>query len=865
MAEPIPTGEFTLLPEPIEVPVKVVRVPTEGVDVTEQVRAFINYENLIGPKGDPGPIGRTGERGRRGRRGMIGPAGKDGVSVIGRQGEQGPPGPEGPPGPKGDKGDTGLPPEHQWDGTRLRFRNPDGTWGVFVRLKGDTGGRGPAGAGGGGRGNSANPGFDSISLVGTDLVFARPAAGPLGETITVDLSSLAGAGTVDVEDEGNPQGAADTFNFVGAGVTATVAGGTATITISGGAATLQGAYDNAPAVPQITVNNGQPLTVDLTSSGQNVFQARDELDNVLMRVGNADDSLLELDSTTQAFRIMQMTEAQRDLLTPLPGMLLFNTTSSQLNQYNGAAWTVPGAGLTTLQGAYDNDPTGAQILLDATPNPFTVQAQVAGTVVSWLDIAGNPIFTVTADPDTVVANASLSVVDPFLNAGAANSIVLSDTYDAGVPFIGGGILSNGTVTYSNATWIWALLQESKIYRANTGPGFAAFTLFNALAAIENEGNFDLVQGLVLNNGLAHRRRTAGTSTVIQTIGLSNSPNTRTLVAGATMTKSTGDTAVRHSPTFGTVGGSTINFGTQRVTHAFNPVAGLFQPQAGIETLTAYVAHEVEAIPFGGNVTKRALRSALTAATNTLMIENTGGAASDFAAGLLHFDDNTPVQFGGGVNSQDVSLFWSTAASAFEMFFMANSDFLLWSNPANGRFLLTSNTPASDELNIDVAKVAFLQASAIGNQKVVFATKAETITLAGEYSQYLLTQSANDTIDAALGLYAGWTINGPTPVVGTGSVTSVVGLNIGGNLGTIGATNRVGLRILSNPSGAPGVNAAMWITAGRALFDGIVTLPRETDATRGAAGEVGRIIFNTDDGQLNIDDGTNWTLPDGSVT
>jgi len=25
------------------------------------------------------------------------------------------------------------------------------------------------------------------------------------------------------------------------------------------------------------------------------------------------------------------------------------------------------------------------------------------------------------------------------------------------------------------------------------------------------------------------------------------------------------------------------------------------------------------------------------------------------------------------------------------------------------------------------------------------------------------------------------------------------------------------------------------------------------------------IFNTDDGQLNIDDGTNWTLPDGSTT
>ena len=39
----------------------------------------------------------------------------------------------------------------------------------------------------------------------------------------------------------------------------------------------------------------------------------------------------------------------------------------------------------------------------------------------------------------------------------------------------------------------------------------------------------------------------------------------------------------------------------------------------------------------------------------------------------------------------------------------------------------------------------------------------------------------------------------------------------------------------------------------------------TDANRPAAGATGKIIFNSDDGQLNIDDGTNWTLPDGTTT
>lgn len=49
-----------------------------------------------------------------------------------------------------------------------------------------------------------------------------------------------------------------------------------------------------------------------------------------------------------------------------------------------------------------------------------------------------------------------------------------------------------------------------------------------------------------------------------------------------------------------------------------------------------------------------------------------------------------------------------------------------------------------------------------------------------------------------------------------------------------------------------------------LLDGL-QLPVKTDATRGAAGTAGLVIFNSDDGQLNIDDGSNWTLPDGTTT
>lgn len=42
-------------------------------------------------------------------------------------------------------------------------------------------------------------------------------------------------------------------------------------------------------------------------------------------------------------------------------------------------------------------------------------------------------------------------------------------------------------------------------------------------------------------------------------------------------------------------------------------------------------------------------------------------------------------------------------------------------------------------------------------------------------------------------------------------------------------------------------------------------PVKTDSDRGVAGQKGRVIFNEDDGNINIDNGTDWILPDGTIT
>ena len=70
-----------------------------------------------------------------------GPAFVSVADVVNLRG-RGPQGEQGDPGDDGDRGPSGPAPAYQWSGASLRFKNPDGTWGVYVNL---TGPQGPAG------------------------------------------------------------------------------------------------------------------------------------------------------------------------------------------------------------------------------------------------------------------------------------------------------------------------------------------------------------------------------------------------------------------------------------------------------------------------------------------------------------------------------------------------------------------------------------------------------------------------------------------------------------------------------------------------------------------------------------------------
>lgn len=101
-----------------------------------------------------------------------------------KTGPVGPPGPQGEPGPPGPQGEQGPAPEHQWNGSKLRFKNPDGSWGTFVDLKGPKGPKGDAGKTGprGRDGDSVGDARQSITKVASENISAIRAVHLVSDT-----------------------------------------------------------------------------------------------------------------------------------------------------------------------------------------------------------------------------------------------------------------------------------------------------------------------------------------------------------------------------------------------------------------------------------------------------------------------------------------------------------------------------------------------------------------------------------------------------------------------------------------------------------------------------------------------------------
>lgn len=153
-----------------------------------------HYRPRDGKDGIPGTHGKDGERGPMGPQGPKGDPGEDGKDgQDGAKGDQGPQGDRGERGPQGERGPRGLTgargeigpmPEHEWDGTNLRFEEPDG-WGEWVNLKGE-------------KGDKGEPGRNGIGGVGP-----RGPEGPQGPPGPGGSGTIAAGDGIDVDTVGD--------------------------------------------------------------------------------------------------------------------------------------------------------------------------------------------------------------------------------------------------------------------------------------------------------------------------------------------------------------------------------------------------------------------------------------------------------------------------------------------------------------------------------------------------------------------------------------------------------------------------------------------------------------------------------------
>jgi len=116
------------------------------------------FNGLVGLSGKDGKDGRDGIDGKDGRNGKDGKNGEDGYTPIlgvdysnglngaagkdgkdgidGINGYEGTNGKDGVDGKDGSDGLVGAMPDHKWNGTKISFQRPDGSWGTEVDLLG---------------------------------------------------------------------------------------------------------------------------------------------------------------------------------------------------------------------------------------------------------------------------------------------------------------------------------------------------------------------------------------------------------------------------------------------------------------------------------------------------------------------------------------------------------------------------------------------------------------------------------------------------------------------------------------------------------------------------------------------------------
>ena len=391
------------------------------------------------------------------------------------------------------------PPAFQWNGTQLRFQNPDASWGAWVDLKGQTGAAGPAGAQG------------PVGPVGANG--ATGTAGPPGPTGATGGTGPAGAtGAAGAIGPAGPAGAAGPGGNTGPAGPQGVAGATGAI---------------GPVGP-----TWFPPAAKL---GQLAMQA-DDFGTIVPVLPSAlaSNAAFSIDWTKAANYQIANSYAGTQRFTVLAGTSSLTITNAQasiwwagavLNSPVRAKRVVTVSGSVTVTGANPVSNGGLAIGIVPLANPPAGGGAAANNIALAAGFAGiviRPSGPIVYGPDAAAAVAGVvisAVTGAFtFTSGQATALALTfgsvDPTTATCAFSVAGV-QTGTFSLSGlpaAGWLWAGVR----FAANTSPADVAVVSVNIADATAVSFGGGAVTNTIVNHYVAPVSPLAGTSAALAT-------------------------------------------------------------------------------------------------------------------------------------------------------------------------------------------------------------------------------------------------------------------------------------------------------------------------------------------------------------
>jgi len=377
----------------------------------------------------------------------------------------------------------------------------------------------------------------------------------------------------------------------------------------------------------------------------------------------------------------------------------------------------------TLQEAYDNLTTVPQITINATPDPLTIDASVAGLIFEVRDVSNisllsigtvggsitggsnvGDILTLRGSTDSTLGLINIeSPIDFFNVEPGGNPVVnirIRDDYTTGTGVVvQATIQSTRELSVATSIWFNSQIQDSGVYIQTVTPGFSAFLLFNAFPTISTGGPTaatSLIASVCVQSAIVHENDGDGAGIgAFANIGLQYRAAIRALTAGDTIfiTDSTGLLVLPDLSAQDVA--STVTLTTVRGVWLREPLTNL---HIGTGVIEAYIGLDMDDISFGTGF-KVAVRSALSAAASTFFLQHTGTAQS-----LLGGD----LEIDGDLNHDGTNIgFYGTAPVAQSAAYTRNAAIV-----EDRTLLASASATTTNNNNVLAALIADLQAPGI---------------------------------------------------------------------------------------------------------------------------------------------------------